>query len=103
MFAVMSREFESLDRQLMVEIIRRRQLPHNKISHEAHFEKSNDAGTTLEQDMAMFLKNVGQEFCDITLLLDGVSIPAHKTVLAARCGYFEAMFRLVFIYDVYII
>jgi leucine-zipper-like transcriptional regulator 1 len=35
----------------------------------------------------------GKEFCDITLQLDGVSIPAHKAVLAARCTYFEAMFR----------
>lgn len=43
--------------------------------------------------MAMFLKSIGYEFCDITLLLDGEQIPAHKSVLAARCGYFEAMFR----------
>lgn len=87
---VMSKEFETLDRTLMVEIIRRRQLPQSRGPTEAHFENS---GTTLEQDMAMFLKNTGYEFCDITLLLDGNSIPAHKSVLAARCGYFEAMFR----------
>lgn len=50
-------------------------------------------GTTLEQDMEAFLKSVGREFCDITLMLDGVPIPAHKAVLAARCSYFEGMFR----------
>ena len=26
-------------------------------------------------------------------MLDGVPIPAHKAVLAARCSYFEGMFR----------
>lgn len=53
----------------------------------------NFIGTTLEQDMESFLKTVGGEFCDITLILDGVPIPAHKSVLAARCSYFEGMFR----------
>lgn len=43
--------------------------------------------------MAMFLRVTGKEFCDIDLNLDGTLIPAHKTILAARCGYFEAMFR----------
>lgn len=43
--------------------------------------------------MALFLKSVGNEFCDIVLELDGSAIPAHKSVLAARCTYFEAMFR----------
>lgn len=43
--------------------------------------------------MEAFLKSVGREFCDITLMLDGVPIPAHKAILAARCSYFEGMFR----------
>ena len=43
--------------------------------------------------MEAFLQYAGTEFCDITLLLDDVSISAHKAVLAARCSYFEAMFR----------
>lgn len=41
--------------------------------------------------MASFLKQ--HLFCDITLALQGTNIPVHKAVLAARCGYFEAMFR----------
>lgn len=87
---VMSQEFETLDQPLMVEVIRRRQMPQPR-SYSKHYELGT--GTTLEQDMAGFLKNVGKEFCDITLMLDGVPIPAHKTVLAARCNYFEGMFR----------
>lgn len=43
--------------------------------------------------MQAFLKYYGREFCDITLKLDGSLILAHKAVLAARCSYFEAMFR----------
>lgn len=43
--------------------------------------------------MEAFLKNVGREFCDITLMLDDMPITAHKAILAARCSYFEAMFR----------
>ena len=43
--------------------------------------------------MEEFLNETGQEFCDITLLLDDVQYTAHKAILAARCSYFEAMFR----------
>ncbi|XP_068984941.1 leucine-zipper-like transcriptional regulator 1 isoform X3 [Bombus flavifrons] len=87
---VMSKEFETLDQPLMVEIIRKRQMPQRSV-----FPRQCDlsTGTTLEQDMEAFLKSVGREFCDITLMLDGVPIPAHKAILAARCSYFEGMFR----------
>ncbi|XP_033223341.1 leucine-zipper-like transcriptional regulator 1 [Belonocnema kinseyi] len=87
---VMSQEFETLDKPLMVEIIRRRQMPQTK-NFSKYYELGT--GTTLEQDMEAFLKHVGRDFCDITLMLDGVPIPAHKSVLAARCSYFEGMFR----------
>lgn len=87
---VMSKEFETLDQPLMVEIIRRRQNPQIRPLTEPTYDT---IGTTLEQDMEAFLKVVGKEFCDITLKLDNVPIPAHKAVLAARCSYFEAMFR----------
>lgn len=43
--------------------------------------------------MATFLRGSGKEFCDINLILDGRVIPAHKSILAARCSYFQAMFR----------
>ncbi|XP_022913249.1 leucine-zipper-like transcriptional regulator 1 homolog [Onthophagus taurus] len=87
---VMSDEFETLDRKLMVEIVRRKQLPQAKNCNEPHFDTT---GSSLEQDMAMFLRSTGKEFCDINLVLDNHVIPAHKCILAARCGYFEAMFR----------
>lgn len=87
---VMSHDFETLEQPLMVEVIRRRQMPQAR-SFTKQYESGT--GTTLEQDMEAFLKSVGREFCDITLMLDGAPIPAHKAVLAARCGYFEAMFR----------
>ena len=53
----------------------------------------DNSGTTLEQDMEVFLNSVGKELCDITLMVGGNPMPAHKAVLAARCSYFEAMFR----------
>lgn len=53
----------------------------------------NVLGSTLEEDLERFLKYNGSEFCDITLMLHGDSVPAHKSILAARCAYFEAMFR----------
>ncbi|KAH6933025.1 hypothetical protein HPB50_011568 [Hyalomma asiaticum] len=87
---VMSKEFETIAQPLMVEIIRRRQMPAVRSLLEPMFDY---AGTTLEQDMETFLKETGREFCDITLLLDGHPIPGHKSVLVARCSYFEAMFR----------
>lgn len=111
---VMSKEFETLDQPLMVEIIRKRQMPQRSVfprqcdpstgevfqnflwdNHFIFFclNLFTALGTTLEQDMEAFLKSVGREFCDITLMLDGVPIPAHKAILAARCSYFEGMFR----------
>lgn len=94
---VMSKEFETLSQPLMVEIIRRKQMPNvrNFASDPSHAGSSlcTNSGTTLQQDMEMFLRSTGKEFCDITLMLDSFPVPAHKAVLAARCSYFEAMFR----------
>ena len=39
------------------------------------------------------MKQHSLDFCDITLVLDSNPISAHKAILAARCSYFEAMFR----------
>ncbi|EFN67984.1 Leucine-zipper-like transcriptional regulator 1 [Camponotus floridanus] len=88
---VMSQEFETLDQPLMVEIIRRRQMPQTRTF--TKYEYESVTGTSLEQDMEAFLNNVGKEFCDITLMLADTLITAHKAILAARCSYFEAMFR----------
>lgn len=87
---VMSPEFATvLEKQLIVEVIRKKLNPLKQT--EIKFDKS--IGTTLESDMAVFLKSTGREFCDINLVLDSDVIPAHKAILAARCTYFQAMFR----------
>lgn len=43
--------------------------------------------------MAVFLQSNGKDLCDLILVVGGVKVPSHKAVLAARCSYFEAMFR----------
>ncbi|ELT93946.1 hypothetical protein CAPTEDRAFT_218846 [Capitella teleta] len=88
---VMSKEFEFLEQPLMVQIIRRKQLPPVRPLSDIHHIDLLSA--TLEKDLTHFLSSVGREFCDITLMLDNVPVPAHKAILAARCSYFEAMFR----------
>lgn len=90
---VNSKEFESLDKPLMVEIIRRKLTPppHARLVAETHNEAV--INNSLEHDLEAFMKKDGGEFCDITLMLGETPIPAHKAILAARCNYFEAMFR----------
>jgi len=87
---VMSEEFETLDQPLMVEIIRRRQTPQLR-SLQEEFNRT-EVGNTLNEDLKQFLK-VGEEFSDIDLVLEGVAIPSHKAILAARSSYFEGMVR----------
>ena len=87
---VMSKEFETLDQPLMVEIIRRRQSPPLRSLQEDL--KEIDHCTDLREDLQRFLK-AGAEFSDIDLVLDGVAIPSHKAILAARSSYFEGMLR----------
>ncbi|XP_014086570.1 leucine-zipper-like transcriptional regulator 1 homolog [Bactrocera oleae] len=88
---VLSSEFGDLDKALIVEIVRRRLNPGKIVMENNNFEKSD--GTTLESDMAVFLESTGKEFCDIHLILDGQAIHAHKSILSARCTYFQGMFR----------
>lgn len=85
---VMSDEFATLDKSLMIEIVRQRFLPARAQGRDERIE-----GTTLENDMAAFLKTGGAEFYDIELLVDDHVVRAHKSILAARCTYFQAMFR----------
>ncbi|CAK1590169.1 unnamed protein product [Parnassius mnemosyne] len=90
---VMSSEFEEMEQSLMVEVIRRRQQPPPKqpaASHEC--DEEIQGGTTLEQDMCVFLCG-GAELSDVVLRVGAVARPAHRSVLAARAAYFEAMFR----------
>ncbi|GBP00551.1 Leucine-zipper-like transcriptional regulator 1 [Eumeta japonica] len=50
-------------------------------------------GTTLEQDMCVFVGGGGAELSDVKLVVGSTSRPAHRSILAARAAYFEAMFR----------
>merc|ERR1719500_2461028 len=86
---VMSKEFETLDQPLMVEIIRRRQTPQRRSLQE---DARSETGPTIHDDLKHFLRN-GAEFADISLVLEGTPIPSHKAVLAARSSYFEGMVR----------
>ncbi|XP_049879416.1 leucine-zipper-like transcriptional regulator 1 homolog [Pectinophora gossypiella] len=89
---VMSVEFERMEQGLMVEIIRRRQQPPAKLP--PHHDTDDEIlGTTLEQDMCVFLSGGGAELADISMRVGAASRPGHRSVLAARASYFEAMFR----------
>eukprot|EP01137_Pigoraptor_chileana_P036747 Opistho-2@32857 len=88
-----SPEFETLDQQLIVEIVRRQQEP-NKREHPLTAVDS-PAGS-LATDMAKLLADstdAGIDFCDVALNLNGVTKMAHRAILAARSQYFAAMFR----------
>lgn len=97
---VMSCEFEELPKNLIVEIMRCSLASQASISSTpfAITASNNTADHRLEEhnlisDMKDFLTTHGKPFCDITLVLHGERIPAHKAILAARSKYFEAMFR----------
>ena len=97
-------EFDSLESGLVVEIVRK-QLKQSRggqssQEHYSHSECSyNPSAQTpqfypsLESDFKAFLEDLGLQFADILLQIGPKSFPAHKCILAARCKYFEAMFR----------
>lgn len=86
---IMSKEFETLDQPLMVEIIRRNQ---TRTMRSLQDDIRAETGATIEEDMKRFLRS-GDEFSDIFLVLDNSPIPSHKAILAARSSYFEGMLR----------
>lgn len=99
---IMSAAFESLDRALMVQIIRRQQFrsrptspdPHAAAAAEGGGEHDLPAPSSLQEDLQEFLLGeAGRPFTDIALRVDDEVVLAHRAVLAARCAYFEALFR----------
>jgi len=86
---VMSKEFETLDQPLMVEIIRRRQTPQLRSLQD---DVRSETAPSIQDDMKKFLRS-GEEFADIYLILESTPIPSHKAILAARSSYFEGMLR----------
>lgn len=89
---VMSPEFEQLEQSLMVEVIRRRQQPSAKQAA-PHDSDDEITGTTLEQDMCGLAGAGGAALSDVRLRAASHERPAHRSILAARAAYFEAMFR----------
>lgn len=92
---VMSSSFETLDKALMVQVIRRQLLRSRPTSPDP--PSTQDAillPSSIEDDLKEFLEsNSGQPFADIVLRVGEDSVLSHRAVLAARCSYFEALFR----------
>jgi len=93
---VMSSKFENIEQNLMVEIIRRQQscIRSRPTSPDFSHEDEQSIPSSLQDDLRDFLQSeIGKNYADVFLEVGEVMVPAHKPVLAARCAYFEAMFR----------
>lgn len=91
---IMSSSFESLEKSLMVGIIRRQQSGSRPTSPDPPSLGGGDTPPSLQHDLKQLLDSeVGQAFTDVLLKVGSEIVPAHKAVLAARSSYFEALFR----------
>ncbi|CAH3029867.1 unnamed protein product [Porites evermanni] len=79
---IMSKNFESVPQRLMVEIIRRRQVPQASAPLPGDYQcRSTHPEKTLQQDLLDFQQGArGQDFHDITLMVDGEPVVAHKVL-----------------------
>ena len=92
---IMSSSFEKLDRSVMVQIIRRQQFRSRPTSPDPFSGEEEDmVPSSLQDDLEAFLlSDIGRPFTDIVLQVDQQAVLAHVPILAARCSYFEALFR----------
>ena len=89
---VMSQSFEKINKALMVQIVRRQQFRSRPTSPEP--EREVPVPATLQEDLQCFmLSDLGQPFADVILCVGEKKVLAHRPILAARCLYFEALFR----------
>ncbi len=91
---IMGAAFETLDRALMIQIIRKQQFRSRPTSPDPHAEGDHALPSSLQDDLRDFLlTDTGRPFTDISLRVGTEVVLAHKAILAARCSYFEALFR----------
>jgi len=91
---IMSSSFEALDRELMVQIIRRQQFRSRPTSPDPHADDDGLVPSSLQDNLSDFIRSdAGRPFTDVALKVGSEVVLAHKPILAARCAYFEALFR----------
>ncbi len=92
---VMSNSFDTLDKTLMVQIIRRQLFRSRPTSPDPPaVQGQDDFPLSIQDDLKEFLSgDVGRPFTDIILKVGGHVVLAHKAILAVRCMFFEALFR----------
>ena len=91
---IMSSTFEALDRELMVQIIRRQQFRSRPTSPDPHADDDGSVPSSLQDNLSDFIRSdAGRPFTDVALNVGSEVVLAHKPILAARCAYFEALFR----------
>ena len=91
---IMGSAFENLHPSLMVQIIRRQQFRSRPTSPDPYADDEELIPSSLQDDLEAFLlSDNGRPFTDIALRVNNKVVLAHKPILAARCAYFEALFR----------
>ena len=92
---VMSNSFETLDKNLMVQIIRRQLIRSRPTSPDPpSVQDQANIPSSLQDDLKQFMdSDSGQPLADIALRVGEEVVLAHKAVLIARCAFFEALFR----------
>ncbi|XP_065214359.1 speckle-type POZ protein B-like [Planococcus citri] len=73
--------------------VRRPSSSQHEVSNQPRFDimPMETPSCTLSDDLSQLLED--QEFCDVTLSVNGQQFKAHKGILAARCSVFKAMFK----------
>lgn len=87
---ILGTDFENLDKSLMVEIIRRKQLQQQSAIPDSPTMSAQNVPTLVDNLRALLHDDA---FSDFKLCLKGKEVKSHKIVLAARSSYFEGFFR----------